>query len=266
MVMKRLPTNALNQFLGLLVALIYLSGCSRPSGVANLSSENPPPTSFPTAVVILPSITPLPTSTGTFASTPQVHPGTNSPILEPSESLASQNPVVTPGACQLGVVTQPPQPVETFQPNGLDPENNLHLTGLMQWIDLSTYRLKVTGLVDHPLSLTYDELRCMPAVTDDPELVCAGVFTDYASWTGVPLKYILEQAGVQKDATELTLVSADGYRVKVPLETTQADDIFLAYEVNGKTLPVQHGFPLRAVFPGMVGSYWLKWLVEIRVS
>jgi len=82
----------------------------------------------------------------------------------------------------------------------------------------------------------------------------------------VPIMDILELAGIQSGATVLTLVSADGYEVSLPLETASAERNFLAYEVNGKTLPVQHGFPLRAVFPSMWGSYWLKWLVEIKIS
>jgi DMSO/TMAO reductase YedYZ molybdopterin-dependent catalytic subunit len=157
-------------------------------------------------------------------------------------------------------------PAEHPLPNELDPETGLHMTGKPQLIDLETYRLEVTGLVDNSLSLTYDELRCMPKVTSNPYLTCPGVFTDYASWTGVPIKDILELANVQAGATTLTLVSADGYTVKLPLETASAEKNFLAYEVDGKTLPVLHGFPLRAVFPSMWGSYWLKWLVEIRIS
>ena len=121
-------------------------------------------------------------------------------------------------------------------------------------------------MVDNPLSLTYDELRCMPRVTDNPELDCPGVFVDYASWTGVPIRDILERAGVQPGATTLTLVSADGYEVDLPLDIAAEERNFLAYEVNGTTLPVLHGFPLRAVFPEMWGSNWLKWLVEIRLS
>ncbi len=264
--LKRIPTKAINQTLGLILVLIYLSGCTQFAGVASSPSVTSLATSSTASVTVIPFTSSVQSSTETFAITPLAEPGTNSPSLELSKSSTSQKPEITPTACQLSAITLPPRPEKTFSPNELDTENNLHVTGLMQWIDLSTYRLKVSGLVDHSLSLTYDEIRCMPAVTDNPELVCAGVFTDYASWTGVPLEYILDLAGVQQGATELTLVSADGYQVRVPLETTKMENIFLAYEVNGKTLPVQHGFPLRAVFPGMVGSYWLKWLVEIRVS
>jgi DMSO/TMAO reductase YedYZ molybdopterin-dependent catalytic subunit len=172
----------------------------------------------------------------------------------------------TQAACQLDPAIQPPWPTEIPPPNELDPETGLHMTGLPQRIDLATYRLTVTGLVNHPLNLTYNDLRCMRKVTDNPDLVCPGVFTDYAKWTGVSIKDILELAGVQQGATQLTLVSADGYEVTLPLETANADGNFLAYEVNGETLPVLHGFPLRAVFSGMWGSYWVKWLVEIKIS
>jgi DMSO/TMAO reductase YedYZ molybdopterin-dependent catalytic subunit len=184
----------------------------------------------------------------------------------PVDVATTQNPNVSLGTCQLVAVEQPPWPVKTLLPNELDQETGLHMTGISQRIDLATYRLKVTGLVDHTLSLTYDDVRCMPNVTDNPELNCPGVFVDRANWTGVPIKHILELAGVEQGATMLILVSADGYEVRLPIEAASADKNFLAYEVNGKPLPVQHGFPLRAVFPSMWGSYWLKWLVEIRIS
>jgi DMSO/TMAO reductase YedYZ molybdopterin-dependent catalytic subunit len=184
----------------------------------------------------------------------------------PVDVATTQNPNVSLGTCQLVAVEQPPWPVKTLLPNELDQETGLHMTGISQRIELATYRLKVTGLVDNTLSRTYDELRCMPNVTDNPELNCPGVFVDRANWTWVPIKHILELAGVEQGATMLILVSADGYEVRLPIEAASADKNFLAYEVNGKPLPVQHGFPLRAVFPSMWGSYWLKWLVEIRIS
>ena len=140
------------------------------------------------------------------------------------------------------------------------------MTGNPQQIDLATYRLKVAGLVDRPLSLTYDDLRCLPRVTDSPKLVCPGVFVDEATWTGVPIKVVLELAGMQQGATKITLVGADGREVNLSLEKARADGNFLANELNNKLLHIQHGFPLRAVFPSMPGSYWLKWLVEIRIS
>ena len=263
---KRQSLRVIKQSIGLILVLIYLTGCSYLAGLANVPLEPSPTVTFAQPEIPAPLDTPSPGETATLVSTHLEGLGTSIVTPQPTVSPFGLDADVTLGACQLNPVTQPPLPDKTFMPNELDRENGLHITGISQLVDLATYRLKVTGLVDHPLSLTYDDLRCMPNVTDSPELVCLGVFTDRATWTGVPIKYILDLAGIQQGATKLTLVSADGYEVNLPIKTASADDNFLAFEVNGKTLPVQHGFPLRAVFPSMWGSYWLKWLVEMRIS
>ena len=73
-------------------------------------------------------------------------------------------------------------------------------------------------------------------------------------------------AEMQAGATDLVLVSADGYQVHIPLVEALEQESLLAYEVNGQVLPILHGFPLRAVFPGRLGGEWIKWLVEIQVK
>jgi DMSO/TMAO reductase YedYZ molybdopterin-dependent catalytic subunit len=242
--------------------LLLLTSCASSGGLRNTPS-NTAPKNLPPNKISMPS---------EIASTEtSVTPDGTSVAIPSSTIIATEDTMIsattaTHAACQLDPAMQPPWPDQTFTPNELDGETGLHTTGYPQPIDGATYRLQVTGLVDHPLSLSYDDIRCMPNVTDNPELICPGVFNDRATWTGVPIKYLLELAGVQEGASELTLVSADGYQVKLPLETASADGNFLAYKVNGETLPVLHGFPLRAVFPNMWGSYWLKWLVEIRIS
>jgi DMSO/TMAO reductase YedYZ molybdopterin-dependent catalytic subunit len=252
--------------LGCFLILTFLIGCSQKVTTEDLPSQVTEDTVLARIVTsTLPNTLVFnstnPPSISQTAGIPR-----NTATLLNTETATTVNDGFIIPACQPEPVTQPPQPVKTFQPNEFDAENRLHVTGLPQWIDLATYRLKVTGLVDHPLSLSYDELRCLPNVTDNPDLVCPGVFTDYATWTGVPIGDVLALAGVQPEATDLTLISADGYEVSLPLEIASADKNFLAYEVNGKPLSIQHGFPLRAVFPEMWGSYWLKWLVEIRIS
>ncbi len=257
---------AIKQTLGFILVLTFLTGCTQPNAVKILTSEITPATASVETVSQTPPGKDLISSTSAAEIIVNTDQGTNSGILQQTDTATPLNSTTTPGVCQPEPIIQPPKPVKTFQPNELDPETGLHVTGIVQWIDLASYRLKVTGLVDHPLSLTYDDLRCLPKVTANPELICLGVFVDKASWTGVPIKDVLELAGVQESATQLTLVSADGYQVNLPLVTASAENNFLAYEVNGSALPVQHGFPLRAVFPYMWGSYWLKWLVEIRIS
>jgi len=148
----------------------------------------------------------------------------------------------------------------------IDEATGLHITGTPTEVDMSTYRLEVTGKVDSELSLTYEEVRGLPVVTGSPDLVCPGFFVDKATWTGAALKSILDMAGVQADASGVRMKAADGYYNKVGLDVALAPDSFLAYEVNGQTLPVSQGFPLRAVFPGEEGNRWVKWIVELVVE
>jgi len=161
-------------------------------------------------------------------------------------------------------VPQPPQIIPGY--TELDPATGLHVTGTMPEIKFEDYRLEVTGKVTHPLKLSYDDLRCMPKTEARPELVCPGYFKDTATWAGTPIKYILESAGMQEGAREINLVSADGYESSVSVKEAVSGPGFLAYEWEGKPLPLLHGFPVRAVFPGLTGSHWVKWLVRIEVE
>jgi DMSO/TMAO reductase YedYZ molybdopterin-dependent catalytic subunit len=171
----------------------------------------------------------------------------------------------TPTPCALLPVVVPTLPAEIAGYTELDETTGLHMTGSVQQIDLETYRLAITGTVDHPIELSYDDLRCMPKVEQRCTLVCPGFFADEATWAGAPLRAVLERAGLPPQATGLRLVSADGYSTFVPLADV-LDDGFLAYEWEGEPLPILHGFPLRAVFPSLEGNKWVKWLVEIEVS
>jgi DMSO/TMAO reductase YedYZ molybdopterin-dependent catalytic subunit len=148
----------------------------------------------------------------------------------------------------------------------VDPATGLHVTGTPVELDVASYRLEVTGLVDYPLRLTYDELRCLPRVELATSLICPNTFIDEASWTGVPLRAVLQLAGIQEAATQVRLVAADGYAQSLDLTPDTLVSAFLAYEVDGATLPVLHGFPLRLVWPDHSGFEWIKWIVAIEVS
>jgi DMSO/TMAO reductase YedYZ molybdopterin-dependent catalytic subunit len=180
-------------------------------------------------------------------------------------------PKAATGPCILPTVIPPTVPAQIPGYTALDPATGLHITGeveqkKVQTIDLASYRLEVTGQVSHPLSLSYDDLRCMPKIKDEPVLICPGYFEDVAVWSGVPLVYVLDLAGVQPGAQDINLISADGYSTAVPLAKARAEGNFLAYEWAGQPLPRLHGFPVRAVFPGLDGNKWVKWLVKIEVQ
>jgi DMSO/TMAO reductase YedYZ molybdopterin-dependent catalytic subunit len=173
--------------------------------------------------------------------------------------------VETQTRCVLSPLLMPPTPAKIPGYTELDTSTNLHVTGGLQEIDLETYHLEVTGKVAHPLSITYDELRCMPRVEARPTLVCPGFFTDVATWAGTPLKHLIGLAQPAADATALRLFGADKYTASLSLQDAAAEGNFLAYEWEGKALPRLHGFPLRAVLPRAEGNQWVKWLIRIEV-
>jgi DMSO/TMAO reductase YedYZ molybdopterin-dependent catalytic subunit len=162
-------------------------------------------------------------------------------------------------------------------------------------IDRDAYVLRLDGAVSNPLSLSYEELRTMGAETRVATLECAGngrVFlipqasgaqwelgaVGNAEWTGLPLRHLLERAGLQDDAVEIVLEGADQGRPKEepvpPGPVTYArsltrakalePDVLIAYQMNGADLPRDHGFPVRAIVPGHFGMASVKWLTRIH--
>ena len=188
------------------------------------------------------------------------------PVISPTATQPTLDPARVVPDCGLKPVKAPPYPSVIPGSTQLDETTGLHMTGLVQDIDLSTYRLRVTGLVETELSLQYDELRCLPKVTADPLLVCRGFFEDKANWSGVPIAEILKLAKPLPEAATLTMISADGFKKKLDLATAMNPENFLAYELEGETLPILHGFPLRAVIPEKEGNFWVKWIIEINIE
>jgi sulfoxide reductase catalytic subunit YedY len=133
-------------------------------------------------------------------------------------------------------------------------------------IDLKTYRLKVTGKVERPLSLSYDEILKYPSLTETVLLICPGFFSNNGRWTGVNLKSLLQEAQIKKVAQYVDIVGAHEKRVRIPLKALDQKRIFLAYRVNGEALPQKHGFPLRLVYEDAYGSDWVKYVDEIVIS
>jgi DMSO/TMAO reductase YedYZ molybdopterin-dependent catalytic subunit len=133
-------------------------------------------------------------------------------------------------------------------------------------VDSNTYRLKVTGKVERPLSLSYDEILRLPSLTETVLLICPGFFSNNGRWTGLNLKSLMEGSQIKKEAQFIDIVGAHEKRVRIPLRELDQKRIFLAYRVNGETLPQKHGFPLRLVYEDAYGFDWVKYVDEIVVS
>jgi sulfane dehydrogenase subunit SoxC len=157
--------------------------------------------------------------------------------------------------------------------------------------DERAWRLEIDGRVERPRALTMEELRRRPRVTAPVTLECAGngrarldprpvsqpwleEAVGTAEWTGTPLRPLLEEAGVGPAAVEVMFGGADrgvqgglehDYERSLPLEDAMREEVLLAWGVNGRPLPPQHGHPLRLVVPGWYGMTSVKWLRRISV-
>ena len=132
-------------------------------------------------------------------------------------------------------------------------------------VDLGTYRLKIGGEVNRPLSLTCEEILKLPSMTEDVLLVCPGFFANYGRWTGVHLSTLLQEAQPKRNALLADIKGGRDKVVRIRLDSIERKKIFLAYRVNGESLPKKHGFPLRLVYEEVYGDEWVKYVDEIVV-
>lgn len=161
-------------------------------------------------------------------------------------------------------------------------------------LDKDSYELRIDGALKTPLVLSYGELRKLPAETRAATLECAGnsrVFlvpqvegaqwelgaVGNAEWTGVPLRVLLEQAGLADDAMEIVFEGADrgkakerpappqpiSYARSLQRSKALAPEVLVAYQMNGRDLPLDHGYPVRLIVPGHYGMASVKWLIRI---
>ena len=157
-------------------------------------------------------------------------------------------------------------------------------------IDLANYQLEIFGDgVSSPTSFTYDELLSMPSISVIRAVECAGNGRSFyktaygqeasgtqwklggigvAEWTGVPLREVLERAGVKATAKDVMPISVDEKKIQrpIPIEKALAEDTLLVYAMNGDILPPDHGFPIRALVPGWIGMANIKWIGSIQVA
>jgi len=132
------------------------------------------------------------------------------------------------------------------------------------------WRLKIDGLVDRPMDLSYDDLRALPASEGYYTLMCisnevGGDLMGNAMWRGVKLAYLLDQAGVHQDGFKAMFSAADDYKDSVMLSRALHPDTLLAWEMNGAPLAREHGFPARLLIPGIYGMKNVKWLNGISI-
>jgi DMSO/TMAO reductase YedYZ molybdopterin-dependent catalytic subunit len=137
-------------------------------------------------------------------------------------------------------------------------------------VNIRQWQLTVRGHVDRPLTLSYDQVRSLPAIDQYTTLMCISYepgdnLISNAKWRGVRLADVLKQAGVKQGATEVVLRSVDNFDESFPIAKAQEPTTVLAYAMDEMSLPIEHGAPLRALVPGHYGYKHVKWLTDIEV-
>ncbi len=198
----------------------------------------------------------------------------------------------------LRLTTRPPQletPFEIFGESLLTPNDaffvRYHLAGSPPQLDPKAWRLSITGAVERPLDLSLADLkRDFRPLDQVAVLQCSGNGRGFseprvgggqigngmmgsARWTGVPLKAVLERAGLKPGAAQVAFNGADtppgpgiaDFVKTLDLAHATDGEVMLAFAMNGQDLPVLNGYPLRLVVPGWYGTYWIKHLTGIEV-
>jgi DMSO/TMAO reductase YedYZ molybdopterin-dependent catalytic subunit len=141
-------------------------------------------------------------------------------------------------------------------------------------VDASTWRLRITGMVEREVEITFDELLALPLTEHTVTLMCVsnevgGGLVGNATWLGYPIRELLAKAGPKPGADMVLSTSADGFTAGSPLEVLMEPDrqSLLAVGMNGEPLPLEHGFPARLVVPGLYGYVSAtKWVTELKVT
>src|SRR6202161_3335969 len=197
----------------------------------------------------------------------------------------------------IGLTSRPPQletPFSVFNTNVITPNDaffvRYHLAEVPLNIDPDAFSVEIKGKVDRATKLSLADIKKMPAVEIVAVNQCSGNGRGFsnprvaggqlgngamgnARWRGVPLKTVLDMAGVQQGAQKVTFNGMDkpvmettpDFIKALDLDHARDGEVMLAYGMNGDDLPVLNGFPLRLIVPGYYGTYWVKHLNEITV-
>ena len=136
-----------------------------------------------------------------------------------------------------------------------------------QQVDIGSYQLEITGLVESPQSYTYDEIlgdyrNYEKVVTLD----CVEGWSVKLLWEGVLVRDLLAEAVPLPSALVVIFHAYDGYTTSLPLGYIMDNDILMAYKMNGVTLPPERGFPFELVAESKWGYKWIKWITKIELS
>ncbi|HUK85835.1 MAG TPA: molybdopterin-dependent oxidoreductase [Candidatus Acidoferrum sp.] len=234
----------------LIVSLFIVHSASKlspsPAPTPNSPSNSPTPirNGSPT-----PTVKPTPTSTQKIGTTsPRPTPV---PSLSPGEITQYQNQSLTPISAYIQDLFQHP---------------DVSINGV-QYINQTTYRLIVSGLVNKTIEYTYgDIINNFPLNQKVAKLLCVEGWSVTMLWQGVLVSSLLQDAGASPNATTIIFSASDGYTTELPLAYIVQNNLILAYKINNVTLTPQLGFPFMLAAQNQYGYKWIMWVNGIEVS
>jgi DMSO/TMAO reductase YedYZ molybdopterin-dependent catalytic subunit len=177
--------------------------------------------------------------------------------------LAACTPASTGGGALPGVE------VRAYQGQRLDSVNDFRENSIKgpQHVDISTYRLTVSGLVAKPATYTYDQVISQETTyTKVVQLDCVEGWSVKILWEGVLLSDLIDRSKASAEATTVVFKAYDGYTTSLPLAYIRDSKILLAYKMNGIRIPDERGFPFMVVAEDHWGYKWAKWVTSIELS
>jgi DMSO/TMAO reductase YedYZ molybdopterin-dependent catalytic subunit len=212
-----------------------------------------------------------------FRTTPRTAPGTAPKLAGPSQAM----PQAAAPPPELKIAPMTPLPAdETLNIAGLSPfytpESSFYRVDtslVVPQVKASTWQLRIHGMVDKPIVLSFDDLIRRPMVEHDVTLACVseavgGGYIGNARWQGIMLADVLREAGIQSGADQIVMRDVKGMTIGVATDPVMdGRKSMLAVGMNGRLLPVEHGYPVRAVIPGLYGYVSAtKWVVDMELT
>jgi len=222
----------------------HLLGQRSPATRPAMNMAAPPGTQAPAS-------TPIPTSTSAPRPTPTLKVTPKPQPLQPSLDIAGISPFYTPEPQFYRVDT----------------------TLVVPQVNAATWQLRIHGMVDRPVTISYNQLMQQPMVEHDITLTCVsesvgGGYIGNARWQGTLLADVLRQAGIQAGADQIVMRDAKGMTIGVATDPVMdGRNSMLAVGMNGQPLPAEHGYPVRVVIPGLYGYVSAtKWVVDMELT
>jgi DMSO/TMAO reductase YedYZ molybdopterin-dependent catalytic subunit len=184
-------------------------------------------------------------------------------------SLLSIALVAVSGCAGTGTNRLQPVEIKEYQGEKLSSINDFRENSIRgpQHVDINSYKLKITGLVDNPKEYTYDEvINNHQSYEKVIQLDCVEGWSVVILWQGVLVKDLLSEANVKPEAKVIIFHAYDGYTTSLPLDYVVNNNILMAYKMNGVTLPPERGFPFELLAESKWGYKWEKWVTQMELS